>query len=61
MPVLSLTEQERDYLLVLLDSALREKLHELHHTYSSDFKRLLQRNAALIEGLKSKLLAAEVH
>jgi len=56
---LDLTEQERDYLLETLDAALREKLHELHHTYSSDFKRYLQRRVALIDGLKSKVLTAE--
>jgi hypothetical protein len=57
---LELNDQERDFLLETLDAVLREKEHELHHTYSSEFKRYLQRRIVLIEKLKSKLLLAQV-
>jgi hypothetical protein len=57
---LELNDQERDFLLETLTTALREKEHELHHTYSSEFKRYLQRRITLIEKLKSKLLLAQV-
>ncbi len=57
---LDLNDQERDLLLETLDIVLREKDHELHHTYSGEFKRYLQRRIVLIEKLKSKLLLSNV-
>jgi hypothetical protein len=58
---LDLDDQERDFLLETLDAVLREKERELHHTYSSEFKRYLQRRIVLIERVKSKVLLAQVH
>ncbi len=52
---LTLTDQERDYLLETLDAAYRDSESVMRHTYGSEFKRYLQRRMALIEGLKSKL------
>ena len=55
---LEITDQERDYLLELLEAKRSEMLHELHHTDTLDFKEMLKRRAALVEGLHSKLKGA---
>ncbi len=57
---LDVSDQERDFLLETLDGVLRETERELHHTYSAEFKRYLQRRIVLVEKLKSKLLTASV-
>lgn len=57
---LHLTEQEREFLIELMEMAHREKLHELHHADSSDYKKLLRHRVTLIESLSAKLAAVEV-
>jgi hypothetical protein len=52
---LELTDSERDYLVALLEAAHKGKLHELHHTDTADFKKLLKEELALIEGLRERL------
>jgi hypothetical protein len=52
---LELNDDERDYLAALLESALRGKYHELHHTDTADFKTLVKDEIALIESLQARL------
>ena len=55
---LDITDQERDYLLELLEAKRSEMLHELHHTDTLDFKEMLKRRAELVDGLHAKLKGA---
>ncbi len=55
---LDITEQERDYLLELLEAKRSEMLHELHHTDTLDFKEMLRRRVELAEGLRAKVEGA---
>lgn len=57
---IELNEQERECLLEVLETAQKEKLHELHHTDSSDYKRLLRHRLEILEALSAKLLPAFV-
>jgi hypothetical protein len=50
-----LSEKERLLLVDLLDAAHKEKLHELHHASTADYKQLLKEKIKLIEGLKAQL------
>lgn len=54
---LDITDEEREYLLEILDARREELLHELHHTDTLDFKEMLRRKAALVESVRSKLVA----
>jgi hypothetical protein len=60
MRTIELNEQEREYLLEVLEAATKEKLHELHHADSSDYKRLLRHRLELLESLTAKLLPVPV-
>ena len=53
---LDITDQEREYLLEILDAQREELLHELHHTDTLDFKEMLRRKVALVESVRSKLV-----
>jgi hypothetical protein len=53
---LDITDEERDYLLEILDARREELLHELHHTDTLDFKEMLRRNVELVESVRSKLI-----
>ena len=53
--MLDITEQEREYLLEILEARHAELLHELHHTDTLDFKEMLKRKVELVEGLTSRL------
>lgn len=55
---LDLTPREQMLLIELLESAQREKLHELHHADIRDFKQYLRDRLHLIEGLRAKLAAS---
>ena len=48
---LELTPREQMLLIELLDSAQREKLHELHHADLGDFKQYLRDRVVLQHGL----------
>jgi hypothetical protein len=52
---LDITDQEREYLLEILEAQREELLHELHHTDTLDFKEMLKRKAELVEAVRSKL------
>ena len=55
---LDITDEEREYLLEILDARREELLHELHHTDTLDFKEMLRRKVEVAEGLRSKLTPA---
>ena len=55
---IELTDKEHDYLITILEATHRGKLHELHHTDSSEYKTLVKGEIALIEALRAKLSAA---
>ena len=55
---LDITDQERDYLLELLEVRGKEMLHELHHTDAREYKEVVRRRIELVEGLRSKLEGA---
>ncbi len=52
---LELTDQEFDFLKELLAAAHREKIHELHHTDATDYKRILKEKVRIIEELTARL------
>lgn len=56
---LDITDEEREYLLEILDARREELLHELHHTDTLDFKEMLRRNVELVEAVRSKLINAQ--
>jgi len=51
-----INDQEREYLLEILEARRAELLHELHHTDTLDFKEMLRRKVALVEAVRSKLV-----
>lgn len=53
---LDITDEEREYLLEILDARREELLHELHHTDTLDFKEMLRRKAELVEAVRAKLI-----
>ena len=55
---LDITDEEKEYLLELLDAKRSEMLHELHHTDTLDFKEMLRGRLELADGLRSKLEGA---
>ena len=55
---LDITDQERGYLLELLEAKRSEMLHELHHTDTLDYKEMVRRRIELVEGLRAKVAGA---
>ena len=53
-----ITDEEREYLLEILEARHVELLHEIHHTDARDFREMLKRKVELVEGLKSKVRTA---
>ena len=52
---LELTDIEREYLLDLLEAKRAAMIHELHHTDTNDFKKMLKQKVELVESLKAKI------
>jgi hypothetical protein len=52
---LELDERERELLTELLEQAHKEKVHELHRTYSLGYKQLLRERIATLERLREKV------
>lgn len=52
---IEITPEEREILAELLEAVSREKIHELHHTASNDYRRLLRKRLEIIERLSAKL------
>ena len=53
--LLDITDQEREYLLELLETRVTAMYHETHHTDAREYKSLLMQRFAVIEGLKAKI------
>ena len=49
------TNEERDYLVDVLEHAHRELLHELHHTDNRGFRQMLRRLLHVNEDLTSRI------
>jgi len=52
---LDLTDEERELLVELLETRYKTMLHEIHHTDTYEYKRLLQQKADLMEKLREKV------
>ena len=52
---LSITPEEREFLLDLLAARQKALLHELHHTDTYDYKEILKRQLDVLEGLQRRL------
>jgi TnpA family transposase len=52
---ISITDSEREFLLELLEARHKSMLHELHHTDTHDYKRLLAGKVDLLESVRDKL------
>jgi hypothetical protein len=57
---LDLNPREVAVLAALLDAAHRQRLHELHHTDSRDYRERLRREVDVIEDLSARLAAEPV-
>jgi hypothetical protein len=53
-----ITDQEREFLLELLETKSKAMLHEMHHTDARDYKGMLKQMMELLEGLRAKLGAS---
>ncbi len=56
---IELTEHERELLTELLERAHRERLHELHRTYSLGYKQLLRERISTLEHISHKVAVTE--
>ena len=52
---ISVTDSERELLLEVLEARYTSMLHELHHTDTHDYKKLLAGKLDLLEKLRDKL------
>ena len=52
---LDISNDERAFLSELLEAKQNSMLHEINHTDTQDFKEILKRQLALLEGLKSRI------
>jgi hypothetical protein len=52
---LELTPAEAEYLVELLDTAHRTRLHELHHTSTRAYADILRGQVELIESLRTRI------
>ena len=57
---LSLSDEEREFLIEMLRSELKQKRVQEHRADSLDFKHMVAHQEALIEGLLNKLSGAAV-
>ena len=57
---LTLTAEEQDLLLHILEQRHRELLTEISHTHHHDFKVTLRRNEKLLESLLNRLRAIPI-
>jgi hypothetical protein len=55
---ISLTDSERELLVEVLDARHTAMLHELHHTDTYDYKKLLEDKINLLEKLTDKVKSA---
>jgi hypothetical protein len=57
---IELTSRQRDVLKELLESAHREKVHELNRTNALGYKQLLRDKITTIEELRARIAATEL-
>lgn len=57
---LIVTDAERELLLEVLEARYTSMLHELHHTDTLEYKKLLERKVELLESLREKVLKASL-
>lgn len=50
-----LNDRECEFLRELLEATHKETLHEIHHTDTANYKRLLRDQVKVIEELRAKL------
>ncbi len=55
--LIDLTPKESEYVKHLLETARKELLHELHHTYGHEFKDALKKQFDLNEAVTKKVQA----
>ena len=55
MLTLELDSHERQLLIEILEAAEKERLHELHHTDSYEYKRMLRGRLELIQRIAERL------
>lgn len=53
--VLEITNSEKDLLFELIESVHREMIHEIDHTDTREFKKLLQNKLDLLEQVGAKI------
>ena len=53
--LLDLSPREAEILEALLGAVLSERLHQIHHAHSRDYRKLLENEAELIEGIRTRL------
>jgi hypothetical protein len=53
---LELTVEEAVLLDALLEAAMRERQHQVHHARSRDYRRHLERETELMDSLRAKLV-----
>ena len=53
--VLEINNPERDLIFELIESAHRETIHEIDHTDTREFKKLLQQKLALLEQVGARI------
>ena len=52
---LDLNPRETEILDEVLQAALTERLHQIHHAHSRDYRKRLEREVDLIEGVRARL------
>jgi hypothetical protein len=53
--IVEITDQERLFLLDLLDAEHKEMIHQIDHTDARDYRELLKQKIGLLEGLRAKM------
>jgi hypothetical protein len=57
--VLEITNSEKDLIFELVETAHREVIHEIDHTDTREFRKLLQQKLGLLEQIGAKVGAAQ--
>lgn len=55
---LELTAEEHEILIALLETASRNRQHQIHHSHSRDYRRRLERESEVIDSLRERLANA---
>ncbi len=61
MNALNLNQQEQEVLVQLLNRCLTDLDHEIHHTDSSEYKRMLRKRQIVLIGIVNKIPAMVEH